>query len=116
MLLYGVVVAVYVIMDWIVAAQSVRAFNSGEEWRLADFDYGGLLTGDDVRAATTLKNGGSKGAEYSFDRFWVEGLRLVQVRVGVAVAFMGVVLALLMLGTAGEVVRLSREFMGPRVR
>lgn len=113
--LYAVVAAVYMVMDWIIAAQSVKAYGEGEEWRLADFDYGGMLTADDVRASTTLMNGGTLGAEYSFERYWVEGLRITQVEVGVAVAWLGVGVALFLLISAGEVLHTSRRFVGPRV-
>ena len=111
---YALVTAAWVVLGFIVGGQAVNAFLDDSSWRLADFEYGVTMTSADVRDWTTLLNGGTRGAWQSFDVLWVEGLRKIQVRVGVAMPWLGVLIGLLLLGHSASLLGLAKGHVGPR--
>lgn len=105
----------YVVMEFIIAAQSVDAYPDYNTWRLADFDYGVWLSEEQVTELKTLTNGGTRNASYSFTRFYAEGLREVQVRIGVAISWSGVGMCIVLLLLAGSILLNARSHVGHRV-
>ena len=103
--MYGVFSLAYVILEWILAAQGVKAFKAGGGWwRLVDLDYVGMLSREEVErlmAVSDVGPGVPGVPEALWEAFRVETVRVVHLIVGAVMLWTGAVLGwVLLIGPA----------------